>query len=448
MGINVGSPFLHERNLAKRASPILSDGTALSGLFNLDKREVKMRVLNDPEIHRLELTHIFARSWVIVGHVSEIPNAGDFVKRSIGQDQVIVTRARDGSVNILLNACAHRGMEICWADQGNQASFKCPYHGWVFDHSGNLLGAPFEKEMYGNWNKKEFGLQKAHVAVKHGVIFGAFYPLCDLDEWMGDFGWYFDSMYGGVELEVLARGSAPMRAPANWKAAAEQNCGDGYHTVTLHHCLVELGMLNPPPKNIGEWALDCYDVSSYEGHGLRVVEQSHGVFHVTPEPEPFPIGWFIAGAMFPGVNCGGATNRGDGVFTDDGTPSGRKTENLVRSAGIGAMSPSGPSHYKQWGAQLVQKDLPEAVKESMRRNAGFAVIVTDDLESWPSMTRVAEGAVGGDQPIRYNAILGPNNPEDFPGPGLVHRGMSKDDNQWHFWLRWYDLMTTPLAKAT
>src|SRR5271154_1689316 len=118
MSINVASPRVHEANLAKRPSPVLSDGTALSSLIDFDKREVKLRVLSDPEIHKMELQRVFARSWVIVGHVTEIPAAGDYVKLYIGQDQVIVARGRDGEVNILLNAFSHRGMEICWADQG------------------------------------------------------------------------------------------------------------------------------------------------------------------------------------------------------------------------------------------------------------------------------------------------------------------------------------------
>src|SRR5271154_24397 len=92
MTINVSSPRVHEANLAKRPSPILSDGTPLSSLIDLEKREVKLRVLNDPELHRMELQRVFARSWIIVGHVSEIPNAGDYVKRYIGEDQVVVTR--------------------------------------------------------------------------------------------------------------------------------------------------------------------------------------------------------------------------------------------------------------------------------------------------------------------------------------------------------------------
>jgi len=69
---------------------------------------------------------------------------------TMGEDRVIVTRNAEGEIAVLLNVCSHRGFEVCRADHGNTHSFKCPYHGWAFDTSGNLLGAPLDKEMYGN----------------------------------------------------------------------------------------------------------------------------------------------------------------------------------------------------------------------------------------------------------------------------------------------------------
>src|SRR5882757_6059939 len=115
--------------LAGRADSVLQDGTTVRDLVDLDRREVSMRVLSDPELYRLELQHIFTRAWVGLAHVNEIPNAGDFVLRHIGEDRVIVTRTPKGDVSVLLNVCAHRGFELCWADEGNSATFKCPYHG-------------------------------------------------------------------------------------------------------------------------------------------------------------------------------------------------------------------------------------------------------------------------------------------------------------------------------
>ena len=47
-------------------------------LVDPDTGLVSRRVFTDPDIHRLELTRIFARSWLFVGHDSELPTPGDY----------------------------------------------------------------------------------------------------------------------------------------------------------------------------------------------------------------------------------------------------------------------------------------------------------------------------------------------------------------------------------
>ena len=169
--------MLVEDDLRRRTCPVLSDGTQLRELIDFEQRTVSLRVLDDPEIFRLELDRIFARSWCAVAHESEIPDNGDFVLRYIGLDPVIVTRGTRGEVSVLLNSCSHRGMEVCSADFGNAKRFMCPYHGWSFDTSGKLLGAPLEKRVYGaDWDKDAYGLTKAHVTVRSGLIFASFDP--------------------------------------------------------------------------------------------------------------------------------------------------------------------------------------------------------------------------------------------------------------------------------
>ena len=88
-----------------RSNPVLSDGTRISDLINLDTREVKMRVLSDAELYQLEMEKIFAKTWVFLAHETEIPNSGDFVQRDMGSDSVLVTRDREGQVHVVLNAC-------------------------------------------------------------------------------------------------------------------------------------------------------------------------------------------------------------------------------------------------------------------------------------------------------------------------------------------------------
>nr|WP_257909509.1 Rieske 2Fe-2S domain-containing protein [Janibacter limosus] len=122
--------------------PILSDGTPFADLFDLDKHEVSMRLLKDPEVYRLELSRLFGKAWTVLAHETEIPNAFDYVARHIGADPVIVTRSRSGDVNVVLNICSHRGMQVCRGEAGNEKQFKCPYHGWSFSEQGKFMGSP------------------------------------------------------------------------------------------------------------------------------------------------------------------------------------------------------------------------------------------------------------------------------------------------------------------
>src|SRR5215475_2555185 len=65
------------------------------------------RLYVDPQVFADEMSRIFARGWVFVGHDSEVPEPGDWVTRRIGRQPVILVRDRDGQVHVLANRCAH-----------------------------------------------------------------------------------------------------------------------------------------------------------------------------------------------------------------------------------------------------------------------------------------------------------------------------------------------------
>src|SRR6202034_3331212 len=102
-----------DRSAESYAGPMLSDGTSVASLINLDRKTASLRLFSDPEVYEAEQRYLFGRCWNIVAHASEIPDAGDYVMRRIAGDSVIVTRDRDGEVSVLLNVCAHRGMQVC-----------------------------------------------------------------------------------------------------------------------------------------------------------------------------------------------------------------------------------------------------------------------------------------------------------------------------------------------
>ena len=59
------------------------------------------------EIYRLEMKHLFANTWVFVGHDSQTPNKGDYITTQVGDQPVIMVRHSDGEVKVLYNRFMH-----------------------------------------------------------------------------------------------------------------------------------------------------------------------------------------------------------------------------------------------------------------------------------------------------------------------------------------------------
>jgi len=189
-----------------------------------------------PQIFADELERIWYRTWVYLGHVSEIARPGDYVRKSIGPQDVIMSRSADGEVHLLLNRCAHRGNLVCEAAAGNSSSFRCPYHGWTYRNTGELIGYPFHQG-YGGRHSLDLGLGEVpRVGIHQGFVFGSF--AADgptLAEHLGDAAGELDRLVRlspEGEIEVSA-GWLKHRARANWKLLAE-NETDGYHPQFVH----------------------------------------------------------------------------------------------------------------------------------------------------------------------------------------------------------------------
>jgi len=97
---------------------------------------------------------IFHKVWVYLAHDSEIPNNGDYVRRQIGLQPVIVVRGKDGKIRVLFNRCRHRANLVCPHERGNGDVFRCQYHGWTYSNQGDLLAPTFD-EAYDSTLRKE-----------------------------------------------------------------------------------------------------------------------------------------------------------------------------------------------------------------------------------------------------------------------------------------------------
>ncbi len=122
----------------------------------------------DPEIFELDMKNVFGKYWLYAGHVSQIPNPGDYFLRNVQNESLIIMRGDDHQVRALYNVCRHRGSQICWEETGHMGNLVCPYHAWVYKRDGSLKHARLFPE---DFDKSRFGLHRAPVEVLEGFIF-------------------------------------------------------------------------------------------------------------------------------------------------------------------------------------------------------------------------------------------------------------------------------------
>lgn len=108
-----------------------------------DNHTLPAWIYRDPHFFDLERDSIFSTSWQIACHVSEIPQAGDYVTLNLMRERAVVTRLDDGTVTAFHNTCRHRAHAVVSGESGNCSRVHvCPYHGWTYNKDGTLRGIP------------------------------------------------------------------------------------------------------------------------------------------------------------------------------------------------------------------------------------------------------------------------------------------------------------------
>lgn len=190
-------------------------------------------------VYRRELDEILYKSWLYAGHVSQLPNAGDYFLFDLGEDSIILVRDSDGAIHALMNICRHRGSRLCQAEQGNRKTFACPYHGWVYNLDGSLKAAR-DMASKANFDPANYGLKKARCLVFEGLIF------INADPAAADFDAPLRRLapalrpYDLPSAQIAHRQVYPVEA--NWKLVLE-NYLECYHCATAHRAYAKLHSL-------------------------------------------------------------------------------------------------------------------------------------------------------------------------------------------------------------
>jgi phenylpropionate dioxygenase-like ring-hydroxylating dioxygenase large terminal subunit len=199
---------------------------------------VHSRAYTDQAIFDLEIDRIFHRSWVYIGHESEVLKPGDYQARPMGRTPVILVRGKDQQVRVLVNRCRHRGAQVVENESGNTKMFRCWYHGWTYELSGALAQVTERAGYCPNFNMDSMGLVEVpRVASHRGFVFASIAPEGEsLTDFLGGAAAQFDMLVDASPTgEIfLDAGANKTEYLGNWKLVGM----DGYHPNFVHASVV------------------------------------------------------------------------------------------------------------------------------------------------------------------------------------------------------------------
>ncbi|MGE0370613.1 MAG: SRPBCC family protein [Gammaproteobacteria bacterium] len=261
-----------------------------AGLFRVHRR-----MFTDEAIFELEMKYIFESNWVYVCHESQIPEPHDYITTVIGRQPVIINRNRDGGLGGFINSCRHRGAVVELMSRGNKKVFKCPFHGWCYNSSGDLVDCgDNEKAGYGpGFDKRELGLTPLpRVASYRGFVFASLSDaVVPLETYLGGAARCLDLIVDqdpDGRIEVLP-GQQVYTFDGNWKLQAE-NGVDGYHVDTIHANYVETVRHRQQLRAQGD-AVNSVDVGAIDRFpgGFYAFENGHVMlWNEWPNPQVRP----------------------------------------------------------------------------------------------------------------------------------------------------------------
>lgn len=254
-------------------------------------QEVHRDLYVDQELFELEMEHLFANTWVYVGHDSQVPNTGDYYGTTIGTQPVLMVRHTDGSVKVLFNRCPHKGVRITTESCGNTGKFfRCPYHAWSFKTDGSLLAIPLKKG-YENTGFEDSHAGKgmtpvAQVKNYRGFVFAKLNDNgVSFEEFFGDSLSSFDNMVDRSPVGRLEVAGGVLRYMhnCNWKMLVE-NQTDTCHPMVAHESSAGTAQdvwKNAPPGTRKPMAVEIFlpfmsPYEFFEGMGIRTWPNGHG----------------------------------------------------------------------------------------------------------------------------------------------------------------------------
>jgi choline monooxygenase len=188
------------------------------------------RFYTDTRMPALDASAVFARSWQLVCHQSQLTGVGDHVVTRIAGLPLLVVRSEASTIRAFHNVCRHRAGPIASCDGKGAQNLRCRYHGWTYGLDGVLRGAP-EMGRTPDFDPARIRLPEVRVHLWQGLVFIATGEAPPFDEFVAGIDARLGPQRGLHDYQFHHRASYDVAC--NWKVYVD-NYLEGYHVPHIH----------------------------------------------------------------------------------------------------------------------------------------------------------------------------------------------------------------------
>ena len=187
----------------------------------------------EPDLLAIEKTHIFRKTWLYIGDSKELFTSNNIFVTEVADTSILLIKPHpDNSIQAYYNVCPHRASLLC-SELGKHTlkQLVCPYHAWVYNLQGKLIGTPQKNQFPDNFSLDDYPLKSIRCEQWEGFIFICFDDTAPpLKAFLGD----IPTIIQGYRLpETKQLVKQDYQVACNWKVYHDNTLCD-YHVPIVH----------------------------------------------------------------------------------------------------------------------------------------------------------------------------------------------------------------------
>jgi len=185
----------------------------------------------EPAYLRLEDAHLWSKTWLLAGVVSDLCEAGDYFVFEHLRESILVTRAEDGLIRAFYNVCQHRGNQLKGPGCGHSPYLSCGFHGWEYHLDGRVKVIPEAHDFPQGTPVAQLQLQPLRCELWGGFVWVSMDP--DIEPLLDYLGIVPDHLAPYEFEEMVLVSDETVEWQCNWKTSVDI-FSETYHVRGVH----------------------------------------------------------------------------------------------------------------------------------------------------------------------------------------------------------------------